>query len=496
MRKYLFLGLFALASLDLLAADSSVNRDADGLRIVPQAEYAAATVVIDGPDTYRTLRFAAGEPIVIPAPEGDGRFNYEVTLQPVLDAEQRRARAADRDSVQVELPKLAGGFAVEGGSLVTPASEDADAASETGAGDELQATVLSTNDGVIRFSLCVGGDCPASPSFGSDTLRLHENNLRIHFDDTSNSGSFPNNDWRLIANDTTNGGDNVFAIEDATAGRRIAVFEAGAPANALYLDSSGNLGLGTNSPGSIEINVVDGNSPTLRLHQDGSSGFQTQLFDIAANETNFFIRDVTNGSALSFRIQPGADRNTLTLDNEGQVGIGLPDMGFPEANATVHIRARDVAGDDVLLLEDNDAAELMALDSSGDLTLAGTLAQLSRRDSKEHFAPVDHQALLAALKELPIATWNYKHQPDDQRHLGPVAEDFHAAYGLGAGPEHIAASDMAAVALAASQALVREVEARDTRIAKLEDRVARMEAMLQTLMAEREGSAAPTLTSR
>ena len=496
MTKYVLLGLLALASFDLSAIDYTVNQDADGIRIVPQAEYAGATVVLlDGSEIHRELHFAADESILIPVPDHDGRFRYEITLQPVLDDEQRNARAADRGSVQIELPKLTGGFTVDDRSLITPASEDTDGARDAGPGPQPLATVLANNDGVIRFSLCVGGDCPTSPSFGSDTIRLQENNLRIHFDDTS-TGAFPANDWRLVANEQNSGQRDIFAIEDATAGRFIAAFEAGAPANSLYVASNGNIGVGTLSPGSLEINVADGDSPSLRLQQDGSSGFTAQSFDLVANESNFFIRDVTNGSALPFRIQPGADGNSLTMDNEGQVGIGLPGTGIPEASATLHLRARNVGGDDVVLFEDSTGADLLTLDTGGDLTLTGTLAQLSRRDSKEHFSPVDHRALLAALKDLPITTWNYKHQPDDQRHLGPVAEDFHAAYGLGESAEHIAASDMAAVALAASQALVHEVEARDTRIAELEDRLARMEVMLQTLMADREEQTAPTLTSR
>ncbi|MCP5054537.1 MAG: tail fiber domain-containing protein, partial [bacterium] len=64
------------------------------------------------------------------------------------------------------------------------------------------------------------------------------------------------------------------------------------------------------------------NTPTLRLEQDGSSGSTPQTWDIAGNETNFFIRDVTNGSKLGFRIQPGTPESTLTLRADGRVGIG------------------------------------------------------------------------------------------------------------------------------------------------------------------------------
>ena len=53
------------------------------------------------------------------------------------------------------------------------------------------------DDVIVQGSLCVGQDCSNGENFGFDTQRLKENNLRIHFNDTSASASFPSNDWRL-----------------------------------------------------------------------------------------------------------------------------------------------------------------------------------------------------------------------------------------------------------------------------------------------------------
>ena len=184
------------------------------------------------------------------------------------------------------------------------------------------------DDVIIEGSLCVGFDCTNGMSFGSDTQILKENNLRIFFDDTSTSASFPSNDWRLIANDSSNGGGNYFAIQDATAGRTVFRVDAGAIANAMYISSAGDVGLGTSTP-VVELHAVDGNTPTLRLEQNGSSGFTPQTFDIAANETNFFVRDVTNGSKLPFRIKPGADDNAVYIDSDSDVGMGT---SSPAAN--------------------------------------------------------------------------------------------------------------------------------------------------------------------
>lgn len=183
-----------------------------------------------------------------------------------------------------------------------------------------------TQDVVVQGSLCIGIDCPTAPNFGADTQRLQENNLRIHFDDTSNSGSFPSNDWRLQANDQTNGGRNYFAIEDATSGRLVFQVEAGAPANSLVVEADGDIGINTMDP-VVELHIVDGDSPTVRLQQDGTAGFSSQTWDLAGNETNFFIRDVTHGSKLPFRIKPNAPDNSLYVWSNGNVGLGVPDAG-------------------------------------------------------------------------------------------------------------------------------------------------------------------------
>lgn len=183
------------------------------------------------------------------------------------------------------------------------------------------ADIVHLDDVIIQFSLCLGNDCSNGESFGFDTLRLKENNVRIHFDDTSVSASFPRNDWRITINDSGNGGGSYFSIDDATAGRQVFRVDAGAPSNSLYVDAQGDVGIGV-ANATTDLHVRSGNTPTLRLEQDGSSGFTAQTFDVAANEANFFVRDVTNGSALSFRIEPGADQDSLFIESDNDIGMG------------------------------------------------------------------------------------------------------------------------------------------------------------------------------
>jgi len=198
------------------------------------------------------------------------------------------------------------------------------------------ADIVHLDDVIIQFSACVGNDCVNGESFGFDSLRLKENNLRIHFQDTSTSASFPTNDWRIIINDSSNGGANYFAVEDSNAGRQPFRVEAGAPANSLYVEDGGRIGFGTNTP-VVNLHVKEGNTPTLRLEQDGSSGFTPQTWDLAGNETNFFIRDVTNGSKLSFRIQPNTPENTIYMANSGRIGVGTNSPSLD--NKGIHVKS-------------------------------------------------------------------------------------------------------------------------------------------------------------
>ncbi len=299
----------------------------------------------------------------------DGSYSWQVVLSPVLSSATREKMAAarsqgDSDAIDTlvargEIPAedeliQSGSFRVANMSLVAdtaiePETQDAQLKGTGGVVDADDSTrdQVILDDLIVDGSACVGFDCVNGESFGFDTIRMKENNLRLHFDDTSNSASFPSNDWRIVANDSSNGGGAYLAIEDATAGRQIFRVDAGAPANSLRVDSAGDVGIGT-SNAVVELHVADGDSPTLRLEQNGSSGFTPQTWDLAGNETNFFIRDVTNASKLPFRIKPGAPTNSLFIAANGDLGLGTaaPDADLDLVRSgQVIVEIEDTAGE-------------------------------------------------------------------------------------------------------------------------------------------------------
>ncbi|WP_417873385.1 hypothetical protein [Xanthomarina gelatinilytica] len=192
-------------------------------------------------------------------------------------------------------------------------------------------------DLIVKGSECIGMDCPDVPNFGFHTIRLMENNLRIAFDDTSASAGFPANDWEITINDSDAGGLNYFGVTDVTAANMPFRILAAAGANALYVGNGGNVGMGTDAP-NVELHIADGDTPTMRLEQNGASGWTAQTWDVAGNETNFFVRDVTNGNLLPFKIKPGAPNNSLFIAATGTIGLGTQN---PNLNASLDLSATD-----------------------------------------------------------------------------------------------------------------------------------------------------------
>jgi hypothetical protein len=99
----------------------------------------------------------------------------------------------------------------------------------------------------------------------------------------------------------------------------------------------------------------------------------------------------------------------------------------------------------------------------------------SDRNIKANVEPVNGRELLARLSAIPIQKWNYKADDPSVRHIGPMAQDFHAAFNVGASDKTINIVDGNGIALASIQALYQMVQEKDQKIAALESRLAHLE---------------------
>jgi len=377
-RQSLVLVIVALAALGLVqfASGQTVNDGklanmsvgGGGVRWDTLVSHSGGTLTVTAPDgrVFRRVFRAGASPEINLSDKQldglpDGVYNYELQLTPVLTGAQKdaimKARGSDDDPENeraarkrpsVPAMSQSGSFAIVNGMIVGPGAVEGQRAASKPAGQATQPSRVSANtverlrnhrfsllsapdivqadDVIIQGSLCVGLDCVNNESFGFDTIRLKENNTRIKFDDTSTSAGFPNHDWQLTANDSASGGANKFSIEDITAATVPLTVTGSAPNNSLFVASTGKVGFGNSAP-ALNLHVTATDTPAIRQEQTNGGGFTAQTWDIGANEANWFVRDVTGGSRLPFRIRPGAPTSSIDISASGNVGIGTASPG-------------------------------------------------------------------------------------------------------------------------------------------------------------------------
>lgn len=261
--------------------------------------------------------------------------------------------------------------------------------------------------------------------------------------------------------------------------------------------------------------MVTGDTPGLRIDQDGSAGFSPQIWDVAGNESNFFVRDVSNGSTLPLRIRPAAPSSSIdVLGTSGNVGMGTGSAAASlhvfRNNATAQLRVEEAAAAtasrNLLRIVNNGASTFrfdnsasgllwgfgslgsgnffigatpgqplaMQVTTAGNMIITGTYSSTSDRNAKTDVAEVDAHDVLERVAALPVSTWRFKEATE--RHMGPMAQDFAAAFGLGSDDKHIAPADVSGVALAAIKALKAQLDDKDAQLRALQERLATLEA--------------------
>jgi hypothetical protein len=380
----------------------------------PTIDAAATLLSLQRPDgEVTTQTFAAGRNPMLPLDGlGDGIYSYEL----------RFAQADSAPLVQ------SGSFTVANGAIVRPDLVERATARTPfhPAPDTFFSDFVSAAGGV-----CAGADCTSSESFGIATAKLKANNTRLKFEDTSTSVGFPTTDWQLSANDTFSGGLNKFFVEDLTAATVPLLIEGGTPTNALYLDSTGRIGLGTSTP-ARNLSISDSISPTIRMEQSASP---FQAWDIVANNNNFYVRDV-NHELNPFIIRTSAPDNTLVLDSTGRLGLGV-------------------------------SAPLYQIHhSSGARLDAGNWVNASSRAVKQDIHQLDGDAALSALKALQPVTFAYKANPAEMN-VGFIAEDVPDLVAT-ADRKGLSAMDIAAVLTKVIQGQQQTIEDLQKRLQRLE----------------------------
>lgn len=273
----------------------------------------------------------------------------------------------------------------------------------------------------------------------------------------------------------------------------------------MTFSTTGKVGLGTTAPSELFHMVGTGTRAAVRIENTENSYNLT-----TGSTTGFAIQQVKGGSRTPFRIQPGAPTSSIHVNATGNVGLGT-------ATPATALHIRRTNGTASVLLEETQAIDInqqftminngntgfrfqntrnnrewqfrtggaagasdsfiinfvplsgpeFFLSNTGNLVVKGTVSGGSSRETKTNVVNVDSKRALEALMQLQLHEWSYINSPENI-HIGPMAEDFHAMFGYGGGPQQIAPSDLASLALLAAQELIKTNR-------ELEDRLKRLE---------------------
>ena len=126
---------------------------------------------------------------------------------------------------------------------------------------------------------------------------------------------------------------------------------------------------------------------------------------------------------------------------------------------------------------------------------SGAFVCSSSRTLKDRFGAVDGEELLGRIRGVPVSTWSYIGEQRGVRHLGPFAEDFRAAFGLGVDDRSIGLLDIDGVNFAAVKALeartaelrakAAQVDRLNAEVAALRERMAELEALVRGMSQQR-----------
>jgi len=233
----------------------------------------------------------------------------------------------------------------------------------------------------------------------------------------------------------------------------------------LLIGTNGHVGVRTTSPqGDLHVN----GSTVLQGLANPSSTVATNLLNLGSGVSADGFR---NG--ISFYEIGGAMAMSFGYDGVGDSAHNALRIYNSSANSLFTFQANGSMG-----IGTNSPQQ--ALHVIGNILASGTVTGSSDRNVKENFAAINSSEVLDKVAALPISRWNYKNETD-VTHLGPMAQDFYAAFAVGMDDKHISMVDADGVALAAIQGLNEKVEQKETEITELKRELADLKTLVKRI---------------
>jgi len=474
------------------------------------ADFAVMNVRVFNSDNELVMNVRSfGEPVDFMVNTGlpDGEYSFEAVS--VFTTDDLSKRSEMQSGAEASILRHFGSFTVSGGEII-PQDEPGQS------GDNPEASIM---DKVIKHSMRLAGLAldVLVPSAQAANVTVSGTVPVIHFDDTDDAGI---EEWNIWGYSDTWGVADLLGANNHWVFRIEGVADTALTANSMVVDSDGDIhwgnynlnfdrGLSALSLGTSAVRrdvTISSGDPAIDLYDESFS----DSMGINYNGNYFNIYNTSGSDSVRINYQSPAD--SLHIQSDGNVGLGTS-----APNADLHVSAGNtarvlventtvspVAGDQIMFqlqsaatnkvrfvignsngtwTFDNSASGSFQInragtgvnefrvESDGDAVIlknsyATNHINTSSRNSKTDFAPVDEVAILEKLTELPMSTWRYKIETEDERHLGPIAEDFQMAFGLSDG-KHISTIDASGVALTAIKGLNKVLKERTVEIAEL-----------------------------
>ncbi len=242
----------------------------------------------------------------------------------------------------------------------------------------------------------------------------------------------------------------------------------GVNVNGPVLYGGGGGALGANTGSLTNLALVWDNARNV-----GINGLLVLSSNAYLSDKNFYLRNDLNHGLGWF----GSGKPFAGASPDGPVLFGYSGggLGTLQSGSTTNLALCWNTSGNIGIGTNSPNQKLVV---AGNIYATGTITPNSDRSQKTGFAPVDAAAVLAKVAELPIQQWRFKTEDTSVKHVGPMAQDFRAAFGLGEIPTAIATVDADGVALAAIQALNQKLEESRAENAALKARLDKLEQMV------------------
>jgi hypothetical protein len=441
---WVLLAMIVAWPLSLAGADTELQKSQTAIAQIevaptridwlPQVDYERMVLTVTGPgDLFLRRQFEAGKAPSLSLFDSDGdrlpdgSYAWELRAVPRTETDTReqptKPRGTGGEAIFSKLREgelvLSGHIAVKGGSFVAPAAgvESPQPPLPDITAKDSTLTGKLVNDG----NACIGDECNSLSDANFSALTLKSSEPNLLFDDVvipcEGCPTSPRHDWAVLINPSDTDQFSITDIVNSTTRSTPFTLRGGAPDNSLFVDGSGNLGVGTSTPAvRLDVKVNASGAGAGRIQNSSATGYpgweylgetgaaiayaglvnSSKRFQISTIVGNYPIVLFTNG------------REHLRIDPDGDVGINCDN---PTSDLVI-------------------ASEFGCNSPSSSINAGSTsFTASSSRTIKEKLSPIKIPDILEKMAGVEVYTYDFIGGPKER--IGLMAEDFHQIFQRG-----------------------------------------------------------------